>query len=154
MAREARRAGRYDEKGKLLYRPEDRMKENAWIAAILYPGALIWYGWTVQKGVHWIAPLIATFFFGVGSMLVFAMATTMLTEFMPKKASAGVAVNNLVRCIFSFTGSIVAQPLIEAIGNGWLFTGVGVIAAASSVVVWMMSRYGPKWRDRMSRELG
>ena len=84
MAREARRAGRYDERGKLLYIPEDRMKENAWIAAILYPAALVWYGWTVQKGVHWIVPLIATFFFGVGSMLGFAMERTMLTEVMTK----------------------------------------------------------------------
>ena len=153
MAREARRAGRFDERGKLIYRPEDRMRENAWIAAILYPGALIWYGWTVQKGVHWAAPLIASFFFGVGSMLVFAMATTMLTEFMPRKASAGVAVNNFVRNLFSCIGAIVAQPLISAIGNGWLFTGVGVIAAMSSIVVWLMKRYGPSWRERMVREL-
>ena len=44
MAREARRAGRYDEKGKLIYVPEDRMRENAYLAAILYPAALVWYG--------------------------------------------------------------------------------------------------------------
>ena len=50
MAREARRAKRYDEKGKLIYRPADRMRENAWIAAFLYPCALIWYGWTAEKG--------------------------------------------------------------------------------------------------------
>ncbi|KAL8666289.1 MAG: hypothetical protein Q9202_001558 [Teloschistes flavicans] len=56
MAREARRANRYDEKGKLIYRPEDRMRENAWIAAFLYPGALIWYGWTAEKGVIWPVP--------------------------------------------------------------------------------------------------
>ena len=154
MAREARRAGRYDPKGKLLYIPEDRMRENAWMAAILYPAALIWYGWTVEKGVHWIVPLIANFFFGIGSMLVFAMATTMLTEFMPKNASAGVAVNNFVRNIFSCVGAVIAQPLISAIGNGWLFTGVGAIAAASSIVVWMMRSFGPRWRKRMVREQG
>lgn len=153
MAREARRAGRYDEKGKLMYRPEDRMRENAWIAAFLYPAALVWYGWTAEKGVFWLVPLIANFFFGIGSMLIFAMATTMLTEFMPKKASNGVAVNNFVRNIFSCVGAVVAQPLISAIGNGWLFTGVGVIAAASSVVVWAMRRFGPRWRQTMDREL-
>jgi multidrug resistance protein len=59
MHREARKAGRYDEKGKLVLRPEDRMRENAWIAAILWPGALIWYGWTAEKGVLWICPMIA-----------------------------------------------------------------------------------------------
>ena len=144
MAREAKRAGRYDEKGKLMYRPEDRMRENAWIAAFLYPAALIWYGWTAEKGVFWLVPLIANFFFGVGSMLIFSMATTMLTEFMPKKASSGVAANNFVRNIFSCVGALVAQPLITAIGNGWLFTGVGVIAIASSAVIWAMRKYGPQ----------
>lgn len=153
MAREAKRAGRYDEKGKLMYRPEDRMRENAWIAAFLYPTALVWYGWTAQKGIFWLVPLIANFFFGIGSMLIFAMATTMLTEFMPKRASNGVAVNNFVRNIFSCVGAIVAQPLISAIGNGWLFSGVGVITAASSVVIWAMRRFGPRWRQVMDREL-
>ena len=86
-------------------------------------------------------------------MLVFSMATTMLTEFMPKNASAGVAVNNFMRNIFSCVGGIVAEPLITAIGNGWLFTALGVIAAASSVVVWAMRKYGPKWRVTMEPEL-
>ena len=57
MAREARRAGRYDENGKLVYRPEDRMRENAWTAVFLYPGALIWYGWTADKGIFWVVPV-------------------------------------------------------------------------------------------------
>ena len=57
MAREAKKAGRYDDKGKLVYRPEDRMRENAWIAAFLYPAALIWYGWTAEKGVYWVVPV-------------------------------------------------------------------------------------------------
>ena len=57
MAREAKKAKRYDEHGKLVYRPEDRMRENAWIAAFLYPAALVWYGWTAQKGVFWVVPV-------------------------------------------------------------------------------------------------
>ena len=153
MAREARRADRFDEKGHLIYCPEDRMRENAWIAAVLYPAALIWYGWTAQRGTFWLWPLIANFFFGIGSMLIFSMATTMLTEFMPRKASSGVAANNFVRNIFSCIGAVVAQPLIEAIGNGWLFTGMGVIAGCSSAVVWAMRRFGPRWRRRMNEEL-
>lgn len=70
------------------------MRENAWLGAILFPGALIIYGWTVQHGTIWIVPMIANFFFGIGSMVIFGIATTMLTEFMPKKSSSGVAVNN------------------------------------------------------------
>ena len=86
-------------------------------------------------------------------MLIFSMATTMLTEFMPKRASSGVAVNNFVRNIFSCIGGVVAQPLLNAIGNGWLFTALGLIAMASSVVVWAMRHYGPRWRVSMDAKM-
>ena len=57
MKREAKRAGRYDEDGKLVFRPEDRMKENAWFAAFMYPCALLWYGWAAQAQTHWAIPV-------------------------------------------------------------------------------------------------
>ncbi|KAF2871474.1 major facilitator superfamily domain-containing protein [Massariosphaeria phaeospora] len=155
MHREARKAGRYDDRGKLVLQPEDRMKENAWIACVLWPGALIWYGWSAQYGVIWIVPMIANFFFGIGSMLIFAVASTMLTEFMPKRASTGIAINNFVRNIFSFTGAMVAEPIMSAIGNGWLCTILGLWSLGSGIaVIWAMGRYGPQWRGRMVAALG
>lgn len=57
MQREARKANRLDERGNLVYRPEDRMRENAWLGALLYPAALIWYGWTAQNGTFWLVPV-------------------------------------------------------------------------------------------------
>lgn len=57
MQREAKKAKRYDEHGKLIYRPEDRMRENAWLGAMLYPAGLIWYGWCADRGVFWLAPV-------------------------------------------------------------------------------------------------
>jgi multidrug resistance protein len=150
MAREARKAGRYDEAGKLMFLPEDRMKENMWLAATMYPAALVWFGWTIQHGVHWIVPTIANFFFGFGSMLVFGAATTMLTEFMPKRSSSGVAVNNFVRNIFSCVGGIVTQPLIDVMGVGWLCTMIGLFAwVTGNLAILALKRWGPKWRVEM-----
>lgn len=77
MHREARAAGRYDESGKLILQPEDRMRENAMLAAAIFPAGLVWYGWTSEKGIFWIVPLIANFFFGFGSMIIFGTSTTM-----------------------------------------------------------------------------
>jgi multidrug resistance protein len=57
MKREAIRKGRIDANGKLMLKPEDRMRENAWIAGFVFPAALIWYGWTAEKGVIWIVPV-------------------------------------------------------------------------------------------------
>ena len=98
--------------------------------------------------------MIANFFFGVGSMIIFAMVTTMLTEFMPRKASTGIAVNNFVRNIFSCIGGIVAAPLLDAIGNGWLCTILGLVALVSGIVViWAMKKYSDKWRVDMDRKM-
>lgn len=154
MAREAKKAGRYDEKGKLKFLPEDRMKENMWLAGTLYPAALILFGWTIDKGVHWIVPAIANFLFGFGSMLVFGAVTTMLTEFMPKKSSSGVAVNNFVRNIFSCVGGVVTQPLIDAMGVGWLCTMVGLGAwVTGNLAIYALRRYGAQWRVKMDAAL-
>ena len=98
--------------------------------------------------------MLANFFFGIGSMLVFASSTTMLTEFMPNRASAGIAINNFVRNIFSFTGALVAEPLINALGNGWLCTILGLWSLISGLlVVWTMRSRGEIWRAKMGESL-
>ena len=70
-----------------------------------------------------------------------------ISEFMPNKGSHGVATNNFVRNIFSCVGGVVAEPLIVAIGNGWLFTILGIWCLVSGIaVVWSMKRFGETWR--------
>jgi hypothetical protein len=53
--------------------------------------------------------MIALFFFGLGSMILFSLATTMLTEFMPGQSSSGVAVslsllNSILPCYLGTNG--------------------------------------------------
>ncbi|KAF2215927.1 hypothetical protein CERZMDRAFT_35084 [Cercospora zeae-maydis SCOH1-5] len=154
MKREATKAGRYDERGRLIFIPEDRMKENAYLGAVLYPASLLAFGWFAEKHVNIAAPLVANFFFGLGSMLIFSLVTTMLTEFMPRRASSGIALNNFVRNILSCVGSIVTEPIINAIGVGWLFTGLSIVALVTGLfTVWAMKTLGPRWRIGMDQRL-
>lgn len=150
MAREARKAGRYDAHGKLIYLPEDRMKENAWIANTVYPLSLLWYGWSMYYGVQFMVPISALFVFGASSMLHFTLGTTMLTEFVRKRSSAGVAVNNFVRNILSCVGTIVAAPWIEAIGVGYVMTTLCVVCSLFGFLgIWLISRNAQRWRAAM-----
>jgi len=57
MQRAARKAGRYDEVGKPILYPEDRMQENAWCAFLLAPAGLVWYGWSTDKTAFWLIPV-------------------------------------------------------------------------------------------------
>ncbi|PHH82776.1 hypothetical protein CDD82_4850 [Ophiocordyceps australis] len=154
MAREARRANRHDEKGRLIYLPEDRMRENMWLANSLYPMGMLLFGWTLQYGVIWIVPSIGTFAFGFASMLVFSASTTMLTEFVHSRSSAGVAVNNFVRNILSCVGIIVAAPWINAIGTGWVFTILAIFCLAFGFAgIWVLRRNASRWRQHMDSAL-
>ncbi|KAH7325977.1 major facilitator superfamily domain-containing protein [Stachybotrys elegans] len=150
MAREARKANRYDEHGKLIYLPEDRMRENMWVANSVYPLSLLAYGWTLRYGVHFMVPSVCLFIFGGSSMLVFSAATTMLTEFVRKKSSAGVAINNFVRNILSCIGAIVAAPWIEAIDVGWVMTCISIFCLASGFAgIILLRRNARRWRETM-----
>lgn len=154
MAREAQRARRRDAAGKLVYRPEDRVRENAWAGALSYPAALVWYGWAAGRGAPWPAAMAANFVFGVGSMLIFALATTMLTEFLPRRASAGIALNNLVRNVFACAGGVAAEPWIVAAGSGWVFTALGAAGAVIGVgVILAFRRYSGEWMVKMEEAL-
>lgn len=58
MKRGAKKVGRTDAAaGKPIYHPQDRISENFWVAAILYPSALLWYGWTARENEFWAVPV-------------------------------------------------------------------------------------------------
>jgi multidrug resistance protein len=154
MARQARRFNRVDGSGKPILLPEDRLRENIWLAATLYPAGMIWYGWSVDKELHWAVGAVATLFFGVGGMLVFGAVTTALTEFLPGRSSSGVALNNFMRSLFATVGVVITQPLTDAVGTGWMCTIVGLFAwVTGNLAIFALVRLGPRWRVEMDKKL-
>ncbi|KAF4580368.1 Major facilitator superfamily domain, general substrate transporter [Ophiocordyceps camponoti-floridani] len=154
MARRARKARRYDEKGRLVFLPEDRMGENMWLANVIYPLGLLLFGWSISFGLHWLVPSAGGFLFGLASMMVFATSTTMLTEFVRKRSSTGVAVNNFVRNILSCVGTIVAAPWLDAAGPGYVFTAVSLFCLVAGLGgIWVLGRNAGQWRRQMDEAL-
>lgn len=96
--------------------------------------------------------MFATFFFGIGSMLIFAMTSTMLTEFSAHNATKGIALAIIMRNTLGCVGAIIATPLIDAIGNGWLFTILALVSYASAFVIVAIRVWGPRWRKSMERQ--
>ncbi|KAK2475938.1 hypothetical protein H9L39_13531 [Fusarium oxysporum f. sp. albedinis] len=87
-------------------------------------------------GVQYMAPISSLFVFGFSSMLHFTLGTTMLTEFVRKRSSGSVAVNNFVRNILSCIRTIVAAP--------WMKGVVGILP---------ISKKAQKWREAMDEAL-
>ena len=86
-------------------------------------------------------------------MMLFGLVTTMLTELMPAKPASGVALNSMGRNVFACVGFAIAQPLIDAVGNGALFTAAGGIMLVTGLAaVGGLQKYGAKWRGSIVGE--
>lgn len=92
--------------------------------------------------------MTAGFLFGASGMILFGLVTTMVTEFLPHKPASGVALNSVGRNLFACIGFAIAQPCIDAMGNGWLFTAAGIVMLVTgSLAVEGLRRYGTSWRE-------
>lgn len=126
--------------------PESRIAENIYVAAAVFPVSLLMLGWTANYKVFWIIPMIAMFLFGISSMIIFGTVNTYLVDALPGKASAGIALNNLVRMTMAAIGAFIALPLENAMGFGWLYTMLAILAALASFSAFAIKIWGAKWR--------
>jgi hypothetical protein len=58
-----------------------------------------------------------------------------------------------MRNVLAAIGGVAAAPIIDAIGNGWLFTILGIWTLASASVIWAMKYFGIRWREHMNRNM-
>lgn len=56
-------------------KPEYRLPLMVYLMPVL-PVGFFWYGWSAYAKVHWIVPIIGTFFIGIGSLFVVVSVAT------------------------------------------------------------------------------
>lgn len=126
---------------------ESRYAEHVFFGGLLYPLALILFGWTAYYKVFWFVPLVGTFLYGLASMIIFGTTMTYLVDALPGRGSSGVAVNNLVRMVLAAVSTFIAQPLQSAMGVGWLFTMLGLVGLVLLSLIMLVKVKGKKWRE-------
>lgn len=151
MVRKAIAAGRLSADQKPEPKPQDALGLNVWSAALLFPAAILVSGWTAERVMP--VSLVANFFFAVGNMLVQNVTTVTLTEYVPGRPAAGVALSNLVRNTLGAVACIVTQPLLNAIGVGWLSTIVSILCGISAGCIWLLQRNATRWASEMADKM-
>ena len=58
----------FDESGHII-KPERRLIPSM-VTASCIPVCLFWFGWSAQKDIHWLMPLVGTGFFAIGALVV------------------------------------------------------------------------------------
>ena len=127
---------------------EDRLNYAITVpSAILLPMGLIIYGWTAEKHVHWIAPMIGTGVMGFGMMGVYMSVQVYLVDAYSAHAASVTAANAVLRSILGAVIPLFGLELYDALGLGWGNTLLGLILLALAPVLWTFAKIGGRIRN-------
>lgn len=111
------------------------------------PVALIWYGWSAQKKLHWIMPAIGAAIFGIFTVPIFQNIQNYLIDMNNRFAASSVAAAAVFRSLFGFSFPLFASFMYDALGYGWgntMFAFIGLLLGVPFPVFCL--KYGERLR--------
>jgi MFS family permease len=108
---------------------------------------IILFGWITTLNTSIAGPLILLFCLGFSITAAFNVSNAFLIDLYRDSPATATAAVNLTRCLVSAAGVALIVPLINAIGRGWAFSIVGFLEIALTPLLYVLVRYGPKWRE-------
>ncbi|KAI4160852.1 MAG: hypothetical protein LQ342_005377 [Letrouitia transgressa] len=127
-------------------KPEYRLP-TMFIGAWIVPIGLFLYGWTADKKVHWIAPIIGTGLVGAGMFAVFMPTQTYLVDAFTVYAASVSAASTVFRSLVGALLPLAGNGMYDALGLGWGTSVLGFIAVAFIPMPLFFWRYGERIRE-------
>jgi MFS family permease len=115
--------------------------------AFLIPISLFIYGWTADKKVHWIVPIIATGILGMGQLFILMPIQTYLVDAFTVYAASATAAATVSRSLFGALLPLAGNPMYDSLGIGWGTSLLGFISVAFIPVPFSFWKYGERIRN-------
>jgi hypothetical protein len=78
----------------------------------------------------------------------------LIVDVFPDRLGTAATANNITQCALAAAGVVMLDPLVHALGYGWVFTLLGLFDAASCILaVAALRRWGRGWRERRAERL-
>lgn len=116
------------------------------VGAALVPIGLFWYGWSAEKQLQYIMPIIGTGFVGAGLILTFMPISTYLVDAFTTYAASAMAANTVVRSLVGAFLPLAGPAMYSKLGLGWGNSLLGFIAVALWPVSVIFYFYGERIR--------
>lgn len=129
--------------------PEHRIPLQI-IGFVLCITGTILFGWAADKNLHVALIYIGTFLNSFGMTWAFVITTTYLTECFRAQASTGVALVNMFRNLAAAVSSFVIEKLMQEMGVGWCYTGLGLCLLICLFNVLIIMYKGAEWRNNLN----
>ncbi|KAK4237438.1 major facilitator superfamily domain-containing protein [Achaetomium macrosporum] len=115
---------------------------------------VIGYGWVVERHVHPAVPLLFQAYLGCKCTVLHQTYSALIVDIFPNTTGRAAASNNITRCTLAAAAVAMLDPLVNAMGYGWVFTLLGLFDAISCILaVVVLRRWGRSWRDKRAERL-
>lgn len=134
----------------LKHFPIERARaRGGWYLLATYTYALVGYGWSVMAQTSAAVPLVLQFVLAALCTCFQQTFNALLVDIYPESPSTAAASSNITRCALSAVAVAVLQPLVDAMGRGWLFTFLAVLSGGGGMAtIWALTRYSMQWRQQ------
>jgi len=130
-----------------VYEPEMRLASCLFFAFFI-PISFFWYGWTADKHVQWIVPIIGLIPFGFGLMGIFAPIQTYFIDATGQYAASAIAGLTAARCLMAALLPLAAPTMYANLGLGWGNSLLGFVALGLIPAPALIYKYGGAIRKR------
>ncbi|KAJ9165188.1 MFS general substrate transporter [Coniochaeta hoffmannii] len=133
------------------HKPEIRIKPVFTIpCGVALPIGLFIYGWTADKMVHWIVPMIGVVIFTAGLMGVMMCIQNYLLDAYPQYAASVTAAMAVLRSLLGALLPLGGLQMYESLGIGWGNSLLAFISLALVPIPLAFFVYGERLRRRFN----
>lgn len=128
-----------------VYEPEMRLPACIYFACLI-PITFFWYGWSADKQVHWIVPVLGLVPFSTGLVGIWLPIQAYLVDAYAQYAASVLAAFSVMRSVVAAFLPLAGPQMYDSLGVGWGNTLLGFIAVALIPIPALIYKFGGRIR--------
>ncbi|KZN92440.1 putative transporter [Penicillium chrysogenum] len=120
----------------------------AMFGAPAVPISLFWMGWTAELEFSYWSPLVASVFYGFGTVCIFVSGYQYVSDAFESHATSALSSLQMTRLVGAGAMVIVAEIMYTNLGVGWTLTLWGCLSALFTPVPYLLYWRGYNLRQR------
>ncbi|QFZ28682.1 putative drug proton antiporter [Clavispora lusitaniae] len=118
------------------------------VGVFIIPIGLFIIAWTSYPQCHWIAPIVGSFFYGMGTILVFNGIFSYTVEAYRKYTASAMATNSFVRSAMSGVFPLFTLQMYKKMNIHWATTLLAFLGCLLIPIPFIFYKYGAELRRK------
>lgn len=129
------------------HKVEDRLALNLWPAGLIFiPFGLLLFGWGITYNLSYWTAIVGFGIQNFGMNQIMTSISAYVVDALPGQGASATAAATLVRMVFSCVLTLVANPMVSALGPGWTTVLLTGLTYLSIVVLLILKVFGLRLR--------